>query len=91
MPYWTIQYVYPDQSGNTRISIDRLQAETKEEATQKAAAMAPAEEFMITVFPETDEQALGSVRQLALEITRDSDDVSIYEEPEDDDDEDDLL
>lgn len=80
MPFWTVQYVYPDQNGKTRISTDRIEAETPKEAKQKAADLAPADEFMVSVHPESEEQTLGIVRQRALEVTRKPEDISRYED-----------
>ncbi len=66
MPRWTVQYVYLDDTGKTRVSLETLEAETQEDARTLAAGQAPAEEFMITVHQESEEQLLGSVRHQAL-------------------------
>ncbi len=66
MPRWTVQYVYLDDTGKTRVSLDTLEAETREDARNLAAERAPAAEFMITVHAESEEQLLGSVRHQAL-------------------------
>ncbi len=69
MKRWIVQYVYMDAKGETRISIDHMTAKTKEEARDKAAKTAPAEEFMLTVQEESDDQTLGSVRRKFLTKT----------------------
>ncbi|MDH5748723.1 MAG: NUDIX hydrolase [Rhodospirillales bacterium] len=66
MPRWTVQYVYLDETGNTRVSMDTVEAESKDNALTLAAKQAPAEEFMITLHPESEEQLLGSVRHKAM-------------------------
>ena len=72
MKRWTVQYVYMDAKGETRISIDHLSANTKEEARNKAAETSPAKDFMLTVQEESDDQTLGSVRRDALNKTRET-------------------
>lgn len=69
MPRWIVQYVFPDDDGETRISHLTVEAESKEAAGTKAAEFAPAEEFVFSVHPETDEQFLGNVRQQALAMS----------------------
>ncbi len=69
MPRWIIEYVYEGADGKTRISIDRLNAPTKEEAIKKAAEIAPADEFLVSAYSESDEQFLGAVRGKAMAMS----------------------
>lgn len=65
MPGWIVQYVYVGASGKTRMLVSRVEADTAAEARTLAAETAPAEEFVITVQPESDEQVLGTVKHQA--------------------------
>lgn len=69
MKRWIVQYVYADGKGGTRISIDHVNAGTKEEAGNKAAEIAPTKDFVLTVQEESDDQTLGSVRRDAINKT----------------------
>lgn len=62
MPGWIVQYVYVGASGKTRMLVSRVEAATAAEARTLAAETAPAEDFVITVQPESDEQVLGTVK-----------------------------
>lgn len=66
---WVVEYIYLDASGDSRISIDTIEAPSKQEAINKAAKIAPFEEFMITVFAKSNDQELGTVKHSALEMT----------------------
>ena len=68
MPRWIIQYVYMDADGKTRVSLDTLAAPTRDEARDRAARGAPADEFLVTVQAESDEQYLGTVRHRAMTL-----------------------
>lgn len=67
MPSWIVQFVFEGAEGGAEISLTRVDAETKEEARDLAAANAPGEAFVIaSVVPESDEQFLGTVKHQAM-------------------------
>ncbi len=68
---WIAHYVYPSQDGNA-ISAERLvEADSEDEARDRAAKMAPADEFLLTLSPVSDDQFLGTVRQRAAHLSED--------------------
>ena len=70
MPSWIVEFVFEGAEGGTEVSLTRVEAETREEATQLAAAKAPAEEFVIaSVVPESDDQFLGAVKHQAIVLS----------------------
>jgi hypothetical protein len=64
---WTAQFIYADAAGDTQISLMTIEAKSADSARRFAAAHAPAEEFMVSVYPCSDEQFLGQVRLKALD------------------------
>lgn len=66
---WVAQFVYPDAEGNAQVSLLNITAETREAAQAIAVRHAPAEEFMVSLHPQSEEQFLGQVRMQALNAT----------------------
>lgn len=64
---WTAQFIYADAAGETQVSLMTIEAQSAEDARNFAAAHAPADEFMVSIHPCSDEQFLGQVRLKALE------------------------
>ena len=62
MKNWVVQYVYATDKAEQGVSISHIEAETLEEAKQKAVENAVAEEFIFNVYPQSDEQFLGAVK-----------------------------
>jgi hypothetical protein len=67
---WTAQFIYAAADGSAHMSLMTITAATAEAAREVAAAHAPAQEFMVTVHPRSDEQFLGQVRMKALSAVR---------------------
>ena len=65
MPNWVVQYVFKGSGGETSISVSRVFAATEKEAREFAARIAPFEEFVLSVHPESEDQFLGTVKQQA--------------------------
>ncbi len=63
---WIAQFIYAAPDGGARLSLMTIKAATANEARAIAAAHPPAEEFMVTVYPRSDEQFLDQVRLKAL-------------------------
>ncbi len=69
MSRWIIQYVYENNEGKTRISIDRIKADSKQEAIEKASRIAPADNFLVSAHPESNEQYFDTVRAKAMTLS----------------------
>ncbi|SCA54809.1 hypothetical protein MTBPR1_10056 [Candidatus Terasakiella magnetica] len=65
MKNWVIQYVYATEKAEQGVSILEVEAETIEEAKKIAVQKAAAEEYIFNVYPQSDEQFLGSVKHQA--------------------------
>lgn len=63
---WVAQYLYPGPDGETRLVVRKIRAKDRESAEAVALKGAPAEEFALTLVPESDDQFLGQVRHRAL-------------------------
>ena len=68
---WIANYVYATESGDARTTTKEIAADTYEAAQALAAEIAPAEEFVVALHPQSDEQILGAVRHSAAKITQD--------------------
>jgi hypothetical protein len=64
---WTAQFIYADAAGEAQVSLMTIEAQSVDAARNFAAAHPPAEEFMVSIHPCSDEQFLGQVRLKALE------------------------
>lgn len=89
MRRWNVQYVYKDETGKTRVSVSQVIAATADHARRRAAATAPAKEFVLSVQVESDDQALGSVRRQAMilagkvsEVPEDAEESEGFEDQE---------
>ena len=69
MPNWIIQYVYNTKDGKPGIALRHVTAASETDAKALAVNLAPAEEFVITVHPESDDQFLGTVKHKAMWLT----------------------
>ncbi len=64
--FWIAQYLYPGPDGETRLVVRKIRAKDRESAEAVALKGAPAQEFCLTLVPESDDQFLGQVRHRAL-------------------------
>ena len=64
---WTAQFIYADAAGEAQVLLMTIEAQSVDAARNFAAAHPPAEEFMVSIHPCSDEQFLGQVRLKALE------------------------
>lgn len=79
---WLAYYVYPTPSGGAATAERTVRANDEAEARDRAAKMAPAEEFVLTLSPISDDQFLGTVRQRASRLSEDEPfDPARYDEP----------
>lgn len=71
---WIAHYIYAADDGSARTRIRKIAATDYDTAVQLAANDSPGEEFVVSVYPESDEQFLGLVRGAAMRMSgRDSD------------------
>jgi len=77
MKNWVVQYVYATDKAEQGVSISHIEAETLEEAKKKAVENAVAEEFIFNVYPQSEEQFLGSVKHHANIIVGNGETVDI--------------
>lgn len=68
---WIAHYMFPDPDGAVATAERTIQAAGRTEAHERAALQAPADEFVLTLVPMTDEQFLGRVRQTAARLADD--------------------
>ena len=66
MRFWVAQYLYPRPDGGARLVVRRIRAMDREAAESVALKGAPADEFSLTLVPESEAQFLGQVRHRAL-------------------------
>ena len=59
---WIAHYLYQGADGEVRSMTTRLLAASRREAVDLAAQAAPAEDFVVQIHAESDEQFLGTVR-----------------------------
>ena len=65
---WIANYIYKDADGAARTDMRLVTADTEKEAHEYAAQFPPAEEFVVSLHPQTEDQFLGSVRQSAAKL-----------------------
>ena len=65
---WIANYIYKDADGAARTDMRLVTADTEKEAHDFAAQYPPAEEFVVSLHPQTEDQFLGSVRQSAAKL-----------------------
>ncbi len=70
---WIAHYIYAHADGTARTRTRKINANDYETAVQFAAGNSPAEEFVVSVYPESDEQYLGMVRGAAMRMSGRSD------------------
>lgn len=66
---WIAHYIYATGNGTARTRTRKINADSYEAAVQFAAGNSPAEEFVVSVYPESDEQYLGLVRGDAMRMS----------------------
>lgn len=66
---WIAHYIYASDDGSARTRTQKIQAVDYDAAVQFAANDSPAEEFVVSVYPESDEQYLGLVRGAAMRMS----------------------
>jgi len=66
---WTAHYIYQDEDGNTRSMTTQLTADDHDQAMKIAAKSPPGNEFVVSVYPLSDDQILDGVRMDALKKT----------------------
>ena len=65
---WIAHYIYASDDGSARTRTQKIQAVDYDTALQFAANDSPAEEFVVSVYPESEEQYLGLVRGAAMRM-----------------------
>jgi hypothetical protein len=66
---WIAHYIYASADGSARTRTQKIQAVDYDAAVQFAANDSPAEEFVVSVYPESDDQYLGLVRGAAMRMS----------------------
>jgi hypothetical protein len=66
---WIAHYIYASDDGSARTRIRKIRATDYDTAVQLAANDSPAEEFVVSVYPESDDQYLGLVRGAAMRMS----------------------
>jgi len=66
---WIAHYIYASDDGSARTRIRKIIAADYDAAVQFAANDSPAEEFVVSVYPESDDQYLGLVRGAAMRMS----------------------
>ena len=69
---WIAHYIYASDDGAARTRIRKIMAADYDSAVRYAASDSPAEEFVVSVYPESEDQYLGLVRGAAMRL-RDGD------------------
>jgi len=67
---WIAHYIYAAGDGSARTRTSKIRAVDYDTALRYAANDSPAEEFVVSVYPESDEQYLGLVRGAAMRMSR---------------------
>lgn len=84
---WIAHYVFSTEEGEMRTAMKSIVASNYDAAMENAARRAPAEEFIVSVHAESDDQFLGAVRQQAAALSDRSIDAETLEALYDGDDE----
>lgn len=66
---WIAHYIYAADDGNARTRTRKIKAVDHEAAVQVAASSPPAKDFVVSVYPESEDQYLGLVRDAAMRIS----------------------
>lgn len=66
---WIAHYIFASGDGSARTRTCKIQAVDYDTALQFAANDSPAEEFVVSVYPESDDQYLGLVRGAAMRMS----------------------
>lgn len=66
---WIAHYIFASDDGAARTRTRKIQAVDYDAALQFAANDSPAEEFVVSVYPESDDQFLGLVRSAAMRMS----------------------
>lgn len=66
---WIAHYIYAADDGSARTRIRKIEAADYDTAVQYAANDSPGEEFVVSVYPESDDQYLGLVRGAAMRMS----------------------
>ncbi len=74
---WIAHYIYAHADGTARTRTRKINANDYDTAVQFAAGNSPAEEFVVSVYPESEEQYLGMVRGAAMRMSGQSDDDEV--------------
>lgn len=70
---WIAHYIYAADDGSARTRTRKIEAVDYDAAVQFAAGDSPAKDFVVSVYPESEDQYLGLVRDAAMRISgRDS-------------------
>ena len=78
---WIAHYVFQGSDGEVRTLTSRVVAATRQEAMDIAAVGAPADDFVVQIHSESDEQFLGQVRSsISLSLDPTPFDPKDYEE-----------
>lgn len=81
---WIAHYVYASDDGEMRSTMKSIVASSYEKAMEAASKLAPAEEFVVSVHPESEDQFLGSVRHQVADLSDKSIDAETVERLYDD-------
>lgn len=89
---WIAHYIYATADGETRTAMKSVTAPTHALAMAAASRQAPAEEFVVSVHAQSEEQMLGAVRHRVAALSDRSIDAAtleaLYEGDDDDEVED---
>lgn len=66
---WIAHYIFASDDGSARTRTRKIHAVDYDAALQFAANDSPAEEFVVSVYPESDDQYLGLVRSTAMRMS----------------------
>ncbi len=66
---WIAHYIFASGDGSARTRTRKIQAADYDAAVQFAANDSPGEEFVVSVYPESDDQYLGLVRGAAIRMS----------------------
>lgn len=66
---WIAHYIYAAGDGAARTRTSKIRAVDYDTALRYAASDSPADEFVVSVYPETDEQYLGLIRGAAMRMS----------------------
>ncbi len=66
---WIAHYIFASEDGGARTRTRKIRAVDYDAAVQFAASDSPAEEFVVSVYPESEDQYLGLVRGAAMRMS----------------------